>query len=74
MRSIHADGAAIRRARELAGLTQDALARKLRVDRSAVAHWENGKTQPSARNFKALRRALRVTAESLMVVPDEQAA
>lgn len=74
MRSISVDGGAIRRAREMAGLTQEALARKLHVDRSSIAHWESGKTQPSAKNFKALRRALRVTAESLLAVTDDKAA
>ncbi|WP_370648245.1 helix-turn-helix transcriptional regulator [Amycolatopsis sp. FU40] len=58
----------------MAGLTQEHLARKVHVDRSAVAHWEAGRFQPDAPNFKALCRVLKVKPSDLLVVPDDQAA
>lgn len=41
-------GAAIRQAREDAGLSQARLATELGVDRSAVTLWEAGRTAPRA--------------------------
>ncbi|MBK1785104.1 helix-turn-helix transcriptional regulator [Prauserella cavernicola] len=74
MRSTSVDGTAIRRSRELAGFTQDELARKLSVDRSAVGHWEAGRQSPSPGNFKALCRVLRVKRESLLAAVHDRAA
>ncbi|MFF4600605.1 helix-turn-helix transcriptional regulator [Amycolatopsis sp. NPDC001319] len=68
------DGAKLKVAREMAGLTQERLAQKLHVDRSAVAHWEAGRFQPDAPNFKALCRVLKAKPEQLLVVPDDRAA
>ena len=69
-------GAAIKRARELAGYTQEAFAQRLGVARPTLANWESPdpKRQPNAANFRALHRALKVKPESLLVVPDDQVA
>ncbi|OQO89897.1 hypothetical protein B1813_18825 [Saccharomonospora piscinae] len=71
MRQRKVDGPAVQRAREDAGYTQVALAAKLRVDRSAIAQWESGYTQPSASNFKALCAALKVRRDALLLVADD---
>ena len=70
------DGLSVKAAREMAGYTQEQVARLIGVSRSAVAQWEsaNPNMQPSAANFKSLAKALRVPASSLLVVPDAQAA
>lgn len=67
-------GQAVKAAREMAGLTQDGLAKAVEVTRAAVAQWESGRTQPSAGNFHALCKALHVEPESLLAVPDDKAA
>jgi transcriptional regulator with XRE-family HTH domain len=68
------DGQAVKQARELAGFTQAALAKKLGVDRSSIAYWESSTRQPSAANFKKLCRLLGVGRDSLLVVSDDRAA
>lgn len=74
MKSVRVDGDAIRKAREFAGFTQPELAKKLGIDQSSVSHWESSRKAPGPVNFKKLCRALRVSRESLLVVPDDQAA
>lgn len=76
MRSRKVDGLKIQEVRELAGLSQEDLARKIKVDRSTIAHWEskNPVRQPSSANFRALCRALKADPTSLLVVSDDQAA
>lgn len=55
----------IREARQRAGITQVALAKKLNVTQSAVARWESGEHPPLKKYHKGLCRALRVTAKDL---------
>lgn len=59
-------GEKIREARTRAGLSQEQLARKLRVSRSAVAKWETGKGLPDVENLKALSQLLHVTIDQLL--------
>lgn len=44
-------GNRIRRARENAGLTQEAVARAMGLTRAALAHWESGRSNPSYANL-----------------------
>lgn len=68
-----ADGTKIRKHRELAGLTQAAVAERLKVDRSAVAHWEADRQQPTGENFRKLAKVLKTTQSSLLAARDEAA-
>jgi DNA-binding XRE family transcriptional regulator len=76
MRSLKIDGPALKRAREMAGYTQEQVASRIGVDRSTVGHWESTKRpdQPSAPRFKLLCRVLKVERESLLVAPHDRAA
>ncbi len=59
-------GEKIRQARKHAGLSQEQLAEKLCVSRSAVAKWETGKGMPDIENLKQLPKILGVTLEQLL--------
>lgn len=61
----------IRELRLARGLTMEALAKEVGVNRSAVAHWEAGKNSPRERLLKRLAAALGVTVGDLY---SEQAA
>lgn len=47
------------------GLTQEELARRVRVSVRAVAAWESGEASPRHRNARALARALGVDVQQL---------
>ncbi|ORT54743.1 helix-turn-helix transcriptional regulator [Streptomyces sp. CB03238] len=51
--------------RESRGFTQEALAEELRVDRTTIVRWENGRSEPQAWMRPRLARALGVTADEL---------
>lgn len=59
-------GEKIRRARKLSGLSQEQLAQKLCVSRSAIAKWETDKGMPDVENLKLLSRVLSVSVDSLL--------
>ncbi|MFF0809065.1 helix-turn-helix transcriptional regulator [Streptomyces albogriseolus] len=59
----HRNGLAARR--RTVGLTQEALAEHMRVDRSTIARWESGRTAPQPWMRPRLARLLRVDAERL---------
>ncbi len=59
-------GEKIKEARTKAGLSQEQLAQKLRVSRSAVAKWETGKGLPDVENLKALSQLLHVSVDYLL--------
>ena len=51
-------GRNLKRLRQRAGLTQDALAERLHVTRQAVSSWETGKNQPDIETLTALAESL----------------
>jgi transcriptional regulator with XRE-family HTH domain len=53
------------------GLTQEELARRVRVSTRAVAAWESGDASPRQRNARALARALGVSVDTLIPASDE---
>lgn len=57
--------ALLARRRKALGLTQESLAALLNVDRSTVARWERGKTEPQPWSRPKLAKVLRVTADRL---------
>lgn len=65
-------GEKIRHARKNCGLSQEKLAEKLCVSRSAIAKWETDKGMPDVENLKFLSRLLNVSVDDLL--RDEDAA
>ena len=61
-------GSRIRRRRELEGLSQQALAFKLKgsVDVGQVSRWERGLSFPSLAHLNALARAFEISEEELL--------
>ena len=59
-------GETLKTARIKAGYTQDELADKLAVSRSAIAKWENDRGMPDIANLKALAKALDVSIDYLL--------
>ena len=64
-------GEKLARARKENGLSQEALAEKLCVSRSAVAKWETDKGIPDVSNLKAISKLLNVSVDYLL--DDEEA-
>ena len=61
----------IRQKRELAGLSQAALAGQMGVARSAVANWETEVALPRVRQLPDLARALNCSIDELFVPPEQ---
>lgn len=59
-------GEKIRVARRICGLSQEQLAEKMSVSRSAIAKWETDKGLPDVGNLKVLARLLKVSVDSLL--------
>ncbi len=59
-------GEKIRFARKCCGLSQEQLAEKMCVSRSAIAKWETDKGMPDIENLKMLSRLLNVSVDSLL--------
>jgi transcriptional regulator with XRE-family HTH domain len=49
------------------GLTQEEVARRVRVSTRTVAAWESGASTPRQRNARALAKALGVTLDALQL-------
>ena len=64
-------GEKIKALREKAGLTQEALAEKIEVQRNTVWRWENRKANLNAENIQRLSSVLKVDASEL--IDDEDA-
>lgn len=64
-------GEKIREARRKCGLSQEQLAEKMRVSRSAVAKWETDKGLPDVGNLKILARLLSVSVDYLLDEEEE---
>ena len=56
----------LKEARTRAGLSQEQLAEKISVSRSAVAKWETGKGLPDIENIKAISHLLDVSIDALL--------
>ena len=59
-------GEKIKEARKQCGLSQEQLAEKMTVSRSAIAKWETDKGIPDVENLKALARLLNVSVHYLL--------
>ena len=59
-------GEKFREARRKSGLSQEQLAEKLSVSRSAIAKWETDKGLPDLGNLKILARLLNVSVDHLL--------
>ena len=59
-------GEKLKEARKDAGLSQEQLAQKLSVSRSAVAKWESDKGMPDVNNLKAISQLLDVSVDYLL--------
>ena len=58
-------GAAIRRLREAKNITQQDFADMLRINRSAVAQWETGRTNPTTGRLEQVAQALGVSISTI---------
>jgi transcriptional regulator with XRE-family HTH domain len=67
-------GTRVRAARRDRGLTQDELADRVGVSRSAVAQWETGRAGQVTGNLSRIAAALEVNVEYLMYGDDKRAA
>ncbi len=65
-------GQRIKRLREEAGLTQQALGKAVGVSRNAVGQWESGDTRPKIENLHAISRALNCHSIDDLIGPGEQ--
>lgn len=59
-------GAKLKQARQQAGLSQEQLAGKLNVSRSAIAKWETDKGMPDIENLKSIAGFLNVSIDYLL--------
>ena len=65
-------GMRMRRAREKAGMTQEMLAERVGVSRTAVARWESGDIEPTITHLAQSALVLHVSADELLgIVWDE---
>ena len=64
-------GEKIREARHKCGLSQEQLAEKMSVSRSAIAKWETDKGLPDVGNLKILARLLSVSVDRLLDETEE---
>jgi len=62
VRAIHAR---IAQLRAEAGLSQEQLAEKLGVDKTAISHWEQGKAAPRMSRIAEVAEALGVSIDAL---------
>ena len=67
MRGRHTLGQRIRRFRNAAGLTQDALACAANIGRVTLARLENGKRTPRFRTLNAIANALGIPVSALLI-------
>jgi transcriptional regulator with XRE-family HTH domain len=74
MRTPQDIGTRIRATRRDRGLTQDELADRVGVSRSAVAQWETGRTGQVTGNLSRIAGVLEVNVEYLMFGDDKHAA
>lgn len=63
-------GKRIRQARVLAGLTQEQLAEKIGVSRTAIVRWEGAETEPTLEHLLALTKSLKVSADYILGIEE----
>ena len=63
----------IREMREQAGLTQEAVAAVLKIDRSTVAKWDSGDALPRADKLVQIATLYNCTVSELLTKPDQSA-
>lgn len=61
-------GSRIRQARDRAGLTQEQLAERIGVSRTAIARYESGEIEPKLHNLAAIAETLNVSTDELLGV------
>ena len=66
-------GEKLKNARKEVGLSQEQLAEKLSVSRSAVAKWETGNGMPDVDNLKAMAVLLNTSIDYLLELTDQKA-
>lgn len=59
-------GNRIKKSRELAGLTQEEVAEKVGVSRTAVTRWEQGEIEPKISNLVEIANVLNVSTDYLL--------
>jgi transcriptional regulator with XRE-family HTH domain len=62
-------GSAIAAARQAKGLSQQALARQIKVSSNSVSEWERGRSTPGLEPLRRLCEALDVPPETLLAMP-----
>ena len=65
-------GNRIRLARERAGYTQEKVAERIGVSRSAVSRWEQGEIEPKVQNLVAIAALLSVSTDYLLGIGDHE--
>ncbi|CAK2172253.1 putative transcriptional regulator [Vibrio crassostreae] len=55
----------LRAARERAGLTQEEIAKRIKVAKQTYLKWENGDTEPKATQIKLLAQELKISADEI---------
>lgn len=70
MRGRHTLGQRIRRLRNAAGLSQDALAREAGIGRVTLVRLEKGEQTPRYKTLRAIAKALRVEVSDLLAEPE----
>ena len=63
-------GKRIKSAREQSGLTQEQLAEKLNISRTAIARYELGEIEPRLKNLVAIAKALNCSCDYLLGIND----
>lgn len=58
-------------ARVNAGLTQEDVAKQLKVSKNTVVNWENGKSSPNIEKGKALAKLFGMSVDDLIFLPDD---
>lgn len=67
-------GARLRAQRKALGLSQEALAARIGVDRTAISYWESGQVEPRSLKLAAVSRVLNISVDELLGLDGVEAA